>query len=248
MKKIAVTVAVLALGLAACQDERTLPVEAPDPVTGVTVTFPDGRRLNVDGKNVVGGVIFRTNLDLTGLEILATNHRNQVESAVDAFGNASIEARAGTAGLGGNLSPGTVLTWSSTPVSANPTAPVYGENCSVMTDRWRLVNDKELFDIEADRAQEKNLAAQQPEVVAKMRAHYEKWWAGVEPRLNEFYHVSLGAPQENPVTLTAVGGILGVLFMVPLRRSASSSSSPIRGPCSPRSTSRVTRSRASCAP
>jgi putative membrane-bound dehydrogenase-like protein len=54
---------------------------------GGDVTFPDGRRLNVDGKRVVGGVIFRTRPDLTGLEVIATNHRNQVECATDAFGN-----------------------------------------------------------------------------------------------------------------------------------------------------------------
>src|SRR5688572_10132769 len=54
---------------------------------GGDVLFPDGRRLKVDGKDAVGGVIFRTNLDLTGFELLAQNHRNQVECATDAFGN-----------------------------------------------------------------------------------------------------------------------------------------------------------------
>lgn len=54
---------------------------------GGDVLFPDGRRLKVDGKEAVGGVIFRTNLDLTGFELLAQNHRNQVECASDAFGN-----------------------------------------------------------------------------------------------------------------------------------------------------------------
>ncbi len=54
---------------------------------GGDVLFPDGRRLKVDGKEAVGGVIFRTNLDLTGFELLAQNHRNQVECATDAFGN-----------------------------------------------------------------------------------------------------------------------------------------------------------------
>jgi putative membrane-bound dehydrogenase-like protein len=55
--------------------------------SGGDVVFPDGRRLDVDGKNVVGGVIFRTNPDLTGLEVIAQNHRNPVECATDSFGN-----------------------------------------------------------------------------------------------------------------------------------------------------------------
>lgn len=54
---------------------------------GGDVLFPDGRRLKVDGKEAVGGVIFRTNLDLTGFELLGQNHRNQVECATDSFGN-----------------------------------------------------------------------------------------------------------------------------------------------------------------
>ncbi|HEX7897375.1 MAG TPA: PVC-type heme-binding CxxCH protein [Planctomycetota bacterium] len=54
---------------------------------GGDVLFPDGRRLKVDGRDAVGGVIFRTNLDLTGFELLAQNHRNQVECATDAFGD-----------------------------------------------------------------------------------------------------------------------------------------------------------------
>jgi arylsulfatase len=36
-----------------------------------------------------------------------------------------------------------------------------------------------------------------------MQAHYEKWWAGVAPSLNDFSPISIGADQENPVTLSA---------------------------------------------
>lgn len=53
---------------------------------GGDIKFPDGRRLVTDGKPWTGGVIFRTNPDLTGLEVLAHNHRNQVECATDSFG------------------------------------------------------------------------------------------------------------------------------------------------------------------
>jgi arylsulfatase A-like enzyme len=46
----------------------------------------------------------------------------------------------------------------------------------VMTDRWRLVNGKELYDINADREQRHNVSAAHPEVVKQLRCEYEKWW------------------------------------------------------------------------
>jgi arylsulfatase A-like enzyme len=77
-------------------------------------------------------------------------------------------------------------------------------DAAVVWNKWRLVNGEELYDLKTDPAQEQNVAAQHPEIFQQLRRHYETWWAGVEPRLNDFYHISLGAPQENPVTLTAI--------------------------------------------
>ncbi len=67
-------------------------------------------------------------------------------------------------------------------VSANPTPPRYGENCAVMTDRWRLVNDKELYDMTADPGQQRNLAGEQPQVVDALRAAYRRYWSSVSTR------------------------------------------------------------------
>lgn len=64
-------------------------------------------------------------------------------------------------------------------VSANPTPPRYGVNCSVMTDRWRLVNDKELYDMTTDSGQRHDLAAEQPRVVGELRAAYARYWKSV---------------------------------------------------------------------
>ena len=36
-----------------------------------------------------------------------------------------------------------------------------------------------------------------------MRDHYEAWWAGVAPTLEDFVPVVIGSDQENPVTLSA---------------------------------------------
>jgi arylsulfatase len=83
-----------------------------------------------------------------------------------------------------------------------PDDPKKWRSC-VIWNQWRLVLGTELYDVNADRAQQKNLAPEQPEVLAKMRAHYEKWWTGIEPQLGSFVALSIGADAENPVQLTS---------------------------------------------
>ena len=67
-------------------------------------------------------------------------------------------------------------------VAANPTPPRFGVNCSVMTDRWRLVNDKELYDMTADPGQRHDVSGQQPQVVSQLRAAYQRYWTSVSAR------------------------------------------------------------------
>ena len=80
--------------------------------------------------------------------------------------------------------------------------PKKNEAC-VVWGKWRLVKGEELYDVDADRAQTTDLAAQNPGVVAAMRAYYEKWWKGHEPTLNEFVPMSIGAEQQPVVELTS---------------------------------------------
>lgn len=75
--------------------------------------------------------------------------------------------------------------------------------CAVMWNKWRLVHGNELYDLAVDPGQHTNLAAAQPDLRDKLRDHYEKWWAEVAPRLDDFEPVSIGADEQNPVTLTA---------------------------------------------
>jgi arylsulfatase A-like enzyme len=53
-------------------------------------------------------------------------------------------------------------------------SPTRGDAC-VMWRSWRLVQDKELFDLRTDPVQERNLFGQYPEVVARLREHYTTW-------------------------------------------------------------------------
>jgi arylsulfatase len=55
--------------------------------------------------------------------------------------------------------------------------------CAVRSQRFRLVNNQELFDIANDPAEEHNVIERHPAIVAEMRKAYDQWWAEVEPRL-----------------------------------------------------------------
>jgi arylsulfatase A-like enzyme len=73
---------------------------------------------------------------------------------------------------------------------------------ALMTDRWRLVNGKELYDIHADPGQKNDVAGDYSEVVRKLRLAYEDWWADVSPQFDEYCEIVIGSDQENPARLT----------------------------------------------
>lgn len=74
---------------------------------------------------------------------------------------------------------------------------------SVMTERWRLVNGAELYDIEADRGQRNDVAAEHPAVVDRLRREYEAWWMELEPAFDRDPRFVLGSDRANPTRLTA---------------------------------------------
>lgn len=75
---------------------------------------------------------------------------------------------------------------------------------AVVWNRWRLQKGTELYDIVADRSQQQDVAARHPEVVARMRAFYDAWWAALEPGFARPLPVILDADAENPVMLTSI--------------------------------------------
>ncbi|WP_406695996.1 arylsulfatase [Singulisphaera sp. Ch08] len=76
-------------------------------------------------------------------------------------------------------------------------------DCAVLSKKWRLVHGEELYDLSNDPGQTKDVARQHPEVVARLREHYEHWWADTAPELDNFTPIVLGSDREDPVTLSA---------------------------------------------
>lgn len=51
----------------------------------------------------------------------------------------------------------------------------------VRTDRWRLINNAQLFDISADPGESTDVAAGNPDVVNRLQAAFDKWWETTLP-------------------------------------------------------------------
>jgi len=80
--------------------------------------------------------------------------------------------------------------------------PEKWRKCAVMTDRWRLINGRGLYDMIADPGQKKNVADEHPAVVEKLRKAYEDWWADISGRFDEYCEIILGSEKETPSRLT----------------------------------------------
>lgn len=81
--------------------------------------------------------------------------------------------------------------------------PIRWKDTAVMTDRWRLVNNSELYDMQQDPGQRNNIIDQHPETANRLRIEYDEWWGDISRRFNETTPLYIGAQQQNPVQLNA---------------------------------------------
>lgn len=56
-------------------------------------------------------------------------------------------------------------------------------DCAVRTARWRLVQNRELFDISTDPYESTDVAADYPEVVRQLQSKYDQWWKDTVPMM-----------------------------------------------------------------
>ena len=81
--------------------------------------------------------------------------------------------------------------------------PIKWRQSSVMSQKYRLINGEELYDIASDPGQSTDIAKDNPEVVVKMREFYDQWWAELEPTFKQTTEIYLGHPDHPVVNLTA---------------------------------------------
>ncbi|NQZ56499.1 MAG: arylsulfatase [Lentisphaeraceae bacterium] len=81
--------------------------------------------------------------------------------------------------------------------------PQKWRNCSVMTQQWRLINGRELYEISADGGQQNDIAQQHPEVVARLRQSYEDFWKSTSADHHLNSRIVIGSTKENPLTLSS---------------------------------------------
>ena len=81
--------------------------------------------------------------------------------------------------------------------------PIKWRGSAVMSEQYRLINGKKLYDIDADPGQKKDLAKDLPEQVAKMRAFYDQWWTELKPTFSQTTEIYLGHQDHPKVVLTA---------------------------------------------
>ena len=79
--------------------------------------------------------------------------------------------------------------------------PRKGKNYQVMTDRWRLLNGRDLYDIRADPGQRRSQAGKHPEIVQRMQKQYDAWWEDTSRHFDVYDATIVGSEKANPVTL-----------------------------------------------
>lgn len=84
--------------------------------------------------------------------------------------------------------------WIGTAESSNPENAKY-KNCAIRNERYRFVNNNELYDLFQDPGEKINIASKYPEIVAGMREAYEQWWRSVRPYMvNEHAPLAIEKP------------------------------------------------------
>ena len=77
------------------------------------------------------------------------------------------------------------------------------DQSAVLWKRWRLLENRELYDLKSDPMQKNNVIENHPKVVAKMRRHLYSWWDTVKHLANNPQRIIIGTKYENPTKLSA---------------------------------------------
>jgi len=81
-------------------------------------------------------------------------------------------------------------------------------NAAVLTSQWRLVNNKELYNIKKDPAQNKNIATENPEIFKALQKEYDKYWGKIKEGKTPHQRAEIGSGKINYTFLAPDAWIL----------------------------------------
>lgn len=83
--------------------------------------------------------------------------------------------------------------------------PVKDKEYQVLTNKWRLVKREkdELYNIQDDPGERKDIAVDNPGIVKDLYNRYEKWWKDISVDFDKYAEIVVGTEHEKPVTLNA---------------------------------------------
>ncbi|MBA3313022.1 MAG: arylsulfatase [Planctomycetaceae bacterium] len=99
---------------------------------------------------------------------------------------------------------------------------------AVMTQRWRLVDQNELYDMNVDPGQQHDVSSRHPDVVRELQKEYERWWEHVSDRNEDYVRIVLGSDAAPNAELTAHDWhpLSGEIHDVPWSQSATIEKDP----------------------
>jgi arylsulfatase B len=80
----------------------------------------------------------------------------------------------------------------------------------VYTERWRMINKKQLYDIKEDPSQKNNVAAQNPEVISDLSNKYDAYWTELDMDNNPYPRAIIGSENQEVIDLNSYNWIKGV--------------------------------------
>lgn len=77
------------------------------------------------------------------------------------------------------------------------------DEAAVLWKRWRLIENKGLYNLDDDPMQTVNVIEKHPEIASKMSNYLDQWWTSLENKANEPQRVTIGNEHENQGLLTS---------------------------------------------
>ena len=78
------------------------------------------------------------------------------------------------------------------------------EGAVVLWKSWRLLESRELYNLENDPKQQLNVYDENPGIVQILEKELNRWWDSVKEDANEVQRIIIGSSHENPTKLTAI--------------------------------------------